>query len=91
MPLFRHELYVADGMRVPSTEKEEPDNQHHRNHVGNGEFEHVTQKGGRVHFLLIRNGFDHEVGAISDVGVRSKENRRHTDGYYVLGQRRVLE
>jgi len=73
MPGFRHERHVSDGLWVPLTEKEEPDNQHHRNHVGDGEFEHVTQKAGCIHFLLIRNGFDHEVGAISDVGVGSKK------------------
>ena len=64
-------------------EKDEPHNENGRDHVGNGEFEYISQETRRMHFLLIRDGFDHEVGAVADVGVRSEKDRRHTDRHDV--------
>ncbi len=42
-------------------------------------------------FLLLGDGFDHEIGPIADVGVRAKENGGDTYGCNVAVEDRIAE
>src|SRR5882757_1071872 len=70
-------------------EKNQPNGNQHWQHERQGEFRNITNKGWGMDFLMIRDGFDHEVRPIADIGVRAEKNRAGTDGEY--GSRMLLQ
>src|SRR5258708_22389048 len=66
---------------MDSMPKEKPPNhEEHGQHHGQREFENVCQERGGMDFLVLSDGFDHEIGPVADVGVRAEENGGDIDG-----------
>ena len=61
-------------------EEQQPYHNEHRQHEGQRVFYDVAEKGGCVDFLVVGDGFDHEVRAVADVGVRPEKDRADAHG-----------
>src|SRR4051812_44442530 len=57
----------------------QPDRDQHWNHERQSEFHYISNKRRGVDFLMIRDGFHHEIRAVADVRVGAKEHRPRTD------------
>ena len=58
-----------------SPKKQPPDEQQHRQHERQSVFEDVSQEGRCPDFLMIGDGFNHEVGAVADVRICAEKDR----------------
>ena len=76
--------------RLPS-EEEEPDEEQHREHKGQGEAENVGHETGSMGFLMIGDGFDEEIWAVADVGVGAEEDGADADGFKALDLKGIIE
>ena len=74
-----------------AAEEEPPGNQQHWEHKGKREFEDVAQEGGRMRVLLIRDGFDHEIRTVPDIGVGAEEDRADAESLKTLESERLAE
>ena len=61
-------------------EEKKPYRDEHGHHERQGEFKHISQKSRSMHLLMIRDGFDHEIWPVADIGICSKENRADAYG-----------
>src|SRR5882724_5298640 len=66
---------TAMNLAEQSPKENPPDDEQHRHHEWQGEFPDVTQKSRGVNVLLVRDRFDHEIRAVSNVSVGAKKNR----------------
>ena len=60
--------------------EQEPDDEQDGREKREGEFEDVGEEAGGGKFLVVGDGFDHEIGTIADVSVRTEKYRTNTSG-----------
>src|SRR5207244_9397208 len=63
------------------TLRNEPANQQkHRQENGQGKLQNKSDETGGVHFVLLGDRFNHEVGTVADVGERAEQDCAHGNG-----------
>jgi hypothetical protein len=72
-------------------EEKQPDQYQHRRHAGERVLENQAHKAGGVDFLVVGDGFNHEIGAIADVSIGAEKDRPDADGEDVMVESLIAE
>src|SRR3954463_12224038 len=72
-------------------EEKKPNDQQHGKHEWQREFPDVADKGGRVDFLVVGDGFHHEIRAVANVSVCAKKHSADANGNEVFVECGVAE
>ena len=66
-------------------EKEQPNQNEQRRHAGQSVFQRKPNETRRRHFLLVGDGFDHEIRRVADVCVGAEKHGANADGHKKFG------